>query len=440
MSKQSMFHLWSSFLIPRRRSLGRLLLTCCVIATTTLHVQTAVPALVSGDGHYLALTASGVLYSWGRNDFGQLGLGGRPPSAWGGPTSPAIVPPPRGSTWAAIGAGDNHSLAISSDGSLWAWGRNDLTQLSFWTSLTRRWVAGGFRETSPVRISADKNWVAVSGGMLCSFALKRDGSLWAWGGNWAGQLGDGTGTFKEFSAPVEKLPQRSGLNRIGRDSDWARVSAGSEHVLAQKRDGTLWAWGRNECGQLGLSTYLATNRPVRISADTNWIAFGASGAGQRGAWSAAIKRDGTLWVWGNWKRLKLPSGSLNHSDTNMAAQPLKLGADSNWVQVACGKEVGAAVKADGTLWTWGNTAPGSQLPEFGITPRPQGIDHDWSQISADALGLGTEGNMHALKTDRTVWTWNPQILAAKGIPQPASLVSTSAPHQILRLREFSQVP
>jgi alpha-tubulin suppressor-like RCC1 family protein len=161
MSKQSMLQLSTSqalidpmFLFARRRSLWRLLIIGVVAVIANLLVEAAVPTIVSGDGHYLALTDSGVLYSWGRNDFGQLGLGGKPPSAWGGPTSPVIVPPPQGSTWAAIGAGDNHSLAISSDGSLWAWGRNDVTQLSFRTSLTRRWLAGGMREPSPVRINS----------------------------------------------------------------------------------------------------------------------------------------------------------------------------------------------------------------------------------------------------------------------------------------------
>src|SRR5688572_13975215 len=78
------------------------------IAVANLSIEAAAPVIVSGDGHYLALTDNGVLYSWGRNDFGQLGLGGKPASSWGGATSPAIVPPPPGSTWAGIGAGDNH--------------------------------------------------------------------------------------------------------------------------------------------------------------------------------------------------------------------------------------------------------------------------------------------------------------------------------------------
>jgi alpha-tubulin suppressor-like RCC1 family protein len=293
------------------------------------------------------------------------------------------------------------------------------------------------RETGPIRISSDKNWIAVSGGMLCSFALKRDGSLWAWGGNWMGQLGSGSGTFTEFSGPVEKLPQMAGLNRIGRDSDWIHVSAGSEHVLAQKRDGTLWAWGRNDCGQLGVGTYVSTNRPVRIGAETNWITFAAAGAGQRGASSAAIKQDGTLWVWGNWKRLKLPSGGVSPDDTNMASRPLQLGTGTDWVRVACGNGIGAGVKADGTLWTWGNTRSGPSLPETTVAPRREGVDHDWRDVSMDGPGFGTEGTMHAIKTDGTVWTWNPQILRAKGIPQAAS---TSEPHQILRLREPSKAP
>ncbi len=391
--------------------------------------EAAVPAIVSGDGHYLAVTEAGVLYSWGRNDFGQLGLGGKPPSGWGGPTSPSlVVPPGRGATWAGIAAGDNHSLVISSDGSLWGWGRNDTTQLGFRTSLTRRWLTGGMRETGPVRISGDKAWAAVSGGMLCSFALRRDGSLWAWGGNWMGQLGNESQTFTEFGAPIEKLPQMAGLNRVGNDADWVGVYAGSEHVLAQKRDGTLWAWGRNDCGQLGLGTYISTSRPVRINIETNWLMFAAGGAGQRGAWSAAIKEDGTLWVWGNWKRLKLPKGGVAPKGTQLASRPVQLGTETNWATIACGNETGAAIKKDGTLWTWGD----SENPGM---PRQKGTDRDWSHVSADGPGLGAEDCMHALKRDGTVWTWNTQIVAGPGIPPASGSVSNGAPHQILRLRE-----
>ena len=424
-------------LMMQGRSLWQILIFGAAATVANLSVEAAAPAFVSGDGHYLALTDSGVLYSWGRNDFGQLGFGGKPASSWGHAASPAIVAPPPGFTWAAIAAGDNHSLAISSDGSLWGWGRNDVTQLGFRTSLTRRWLAGGHRESSPVRISSDKNWLSVSGGMLSSFALKRDGSLWACGGNWMGQLADGQSRkLTDFNSPVEKLPQIGRLSRVGHDSDWVRISAGSEHVLAQKRDGTLWAWGRNDCGQLGVGNYVSTNRPVRISSDANWTTFAAAGVGQRGGWTAAIKKDGTLWVWGNWKRLKLPNGGAPPNDTNMASRPLRLGRDTNWMRIACGNETSAAVKTDGTLWTWERNMGAA---ETSIVPRPHGIDHDWSDVSAIARGFGTEGAIHARKADGTLWTWDPQILPAKGIP-PATGVASNAPHQILRLRNSSKTP
>jgi alpha-tubulin suppressor-like RCC1 family protein len=288
-----------------------------------------------------------------------------------------------------------------------------MTQLSFRTSLTRRWLVGGHRASSPVRISSETNWLAVAGGMLSSFALKRDGTLWAWGGNWTGQLGNGSGRLTEFNPPIEKLPQMAGLNRIGQDTDWVRLSAGSEHVLAQKRDGTLWSWGRNDCGQLGVGTYVSTKRPIPISAETNWLMFAAAGAGQRGAWSAAIKQDGTLWVWGNWKRLKLPNGRPTPTDTNIVPRPLQLGTETTWVRVACGNEAGAALKADGTLWTWGSDT----FLAAGITPRQQGTDNDWSDVSIDGLGLGTESAIHALKRDGTLWTWHPLILGSNATAQ-----------------------
>ena len=395
----------------------------------------SVESIASGDGHYLALSDKGALESWGRNDFGQLGQG-TVQSGWGGPTCPAMVLPP-GKQWLKVAAGDNHSLAIASDGTLWAWGRNDLGQLGFTSMRAILGIASGKREPEPVQISSDHDWIGVSGGMLSSFALKRDGSLWGFGGNWMGQLGDGESRpLIEFSSPVEKLPHLTRPTRIGKEADWAAIAAGAEHVLARKLDGSLWAWGRNDCGQLGVGTFISTNRPTRVGRDNDWVAFSAGGVGWRGARSAAIKRDGSLWVWGNWKAIQLAKGIANPADTNLFSRPVRLGLDSDWVRVVCGNDLCVALKSEGTLWVWGAGATnlaGLVMPAPRAPVAQIGSDRDWINVVADGHGLGSETILHALKTAGTVWSWSPNIYPASGgVPAIPTGVQVT-PRQILPL-------
>jgi alpha-tubulin suppressor-like RCC1 family protein len=403
---------------------------------------------LSGDGHYLALSTNGTLYSWGRNEAGQLGQGGNVLPGWGGPTFPGTVLPTQDGQWLKVAAGDNHSLAISSDGTLWAWGRNDLWQLGFRSVLGRLRSAASQRESKPVRVDSGHDWAAISGGMLSSIALKRDGSLWSWGGNWTGQLGDGEKRpLREFSAPLEKLPQVTRPTRIGRDLDWTAIWSGAEHVLALKTNGTLWAWGRNDCGQLGLGTFAATNHPVRVGRDSDWVAFSAGGAGWHGGHSAAIKRDGSLWTWGNWRGRTLSKGIADPADTNLLSRPTRLGTDSNWMRVACGNSHGVALKSDGTLWIWGTETsvrlPGLTLPGSDALVVQVGADRDWVAATLDGVGLGSDDTLHALKTDGAVWSWDPMAfpssamggaVATGGPPAPQMQnVPGGTPRQILSL-------
>src|SRR6185503_17823138 len=135
-----------------------------------------------------------------------------------------------------------------------------------------------------------------------------------------------------------------------------------------------------------------------------WVAFSAAGAGGwQGAHSAAIKRDGSLWVWGNWRGRKLPKGIADPTDTNLFSRPTRLGTDSDWVRVACGNAHGVALKSDGTLWIWG-TETGGRLPDVampasGALIAQVGSDRNWVYAAIDGVGMGSEVTLNAIKSD-----------------------------------------
>ena len=150
-----------------------------------------------------------------------------------------------------VSAGGGHTVAVKTDGTLWAWGNNSNGQLGDGDT-TDQW-------SSPVQVGTDTHWASVAAGFDHTVAVKTDGTLWAWGSNSNGQLGDGA---TDQWSPVQ----------VGTDTHWASVAAGNASTVAVKIDGTLWAWGSNWIGQLGLGVGDMTDRwsPMQVGTDTNW--------------------------------------------------------------------------------------------------------------------------------------------------------------------------
>ena len=142
-------------------------------------------------------------------------------------------------------------MSIKTDGTIWAWGLNNRGQLGDDTVSYR---------SSPVQIGALTNWAQVSAGDLFTASVKTDGTLWAWGDNGRGQLGIGTAAGTYRSSPVQ----------IGALTTWSQVSAGAEHTAAIKTDGTMWAWGGNISGEVGDGTTVSRSSPVQVGALTTW--------------------------------------------------------------------------------------------------------------------------------------------------------------------------
>ena len=282
-------------------------------------------------GHAIALRADGSLWAWGNNERGATGLG----TTTGTANTPTRIG--TDSNWAIISAGGVHNLAIRRDGSLWSWGENG-------NGRTGLGISNDTFTTTPTRIGTDTDWLLISAGDNHSMAIKRNGTLWAWGANSSGKLGDGTTTQR--STPVQ----------VGRDTDWAFVSAGDNHTLAIKSNGTLWAWGSNTVGQLGNGSEGSGNNstsPIQIGRETNWASVSAGG-NMSGAFSVGIRTDGSLWAWGS----NISGRTGLGTTTGNTTAPARVGTAANWIYATAGSNYTIAVRNDGTFWAWGSNANG----------------------------------------------------------------------------------
>ncbi len=261
--------------------------------------------------------------------------------------------------WSVVDAGNLHTLAIRTDGSLYAWGDNQSGQLGLGKNITER--------NTPARIGSDNDWVTVTAGNDYSLGIRTDGSLWSWGDNFSGQLGLGDHTYR--TTPV----------RVGSFTDWVMVSAGYDHSLGIRANGWLYAWGNNYHGALGLGDSIDRVKPERIGSADNWIAVSAGIYA-----SLAIQADGTLWAWGS-----NDSGQLGLGDNTDRNIPSRVGSANDWVKVSASSwfhSLGIRASGQNTLWAWGNNTFGQLgLGDNGYntdrnTPAPLNASH-WNIIT-----------------------------------------------------------
>ena len=333
------------------------------------------------------------LWTWGNNQYG-----GRGTNETGGSKVIPVTTLAGGSNWKQVEQGgtgasatpsgfDSPSACIKNDGTLWTWGSNWGGVLG--TNNTTN------RNTPVTTFIGGTNWKQVSIGWQSMSAIKTDGTLWIWGYGTSGQLGNNTVTNK--STPVTTF--------IG-GTNWKQVSCGYYHTAAIKTDGTLWTWGLNTAGQLGTNNTTARSTPVTtFIGGTNWKQVDCGGT-----MTACIKTDGTLWTWGN-----NVIGSLGINNTTTRSTPVTtfIGG-TNWKQVSVGfmeystgYSVVSAIKTDGTLWVWGQNNAFGSIGALGIntgTNRSTPVTTfaggtNWKQVSASSFGCV------AIKTDGTLWTW-----------------------------------
>jgi hypothetical protein len=319
------------------------------------------------------------LWNWGYNVYGNLGTNdttqrNTPVTTFAG-----------GTNWNQVDIGDLHTAAIKTDGTLWMWGRNFEVQLGT-NDLTQR-------NTPVTTFAGGINWKQVSCGGGHTAAIKTDGTLWIWGLNSSAQLGTN-----------DSITKTTPVTTFAGGTNWKQVSCGGNMTAAVKTDGTLWGWGANTTGQLGTNDTTQRNTPVTtFSGGNNWKQVSCGGMQ-----IAAIKTDGTLWMWGF-----NPEGNLGTNDTTQRNTPVTtFSGGTNWKRVSCGGNHTSAIKTDGTLWTWGyssygclgNNDTGSRYTP--ITTFAGGVN--WKQVD-----VGTQ-HTAAIKTDGTLWTWGYSYLGRLG--------------------------
>lgn len=311
----------------------------------------------------------GELLTWGGNTCGQLG-----DSTITSRSSPGSVSG-GGTTWCVVSLKCLSSFGIKSDGTLWSWGTNG----------GRLGDGGTTNRSSPgTTAGGGTTWCCVSSGRDHAVGIKTDGTVWVWGANLDGRLGDGTTTAR--SSPV---------TTAGGGTNWKNISAGRGHSAGLKTDGTLWTWGFNLYGQLGEGS--ATNRssPGTVAGGgTTWCAVSAGYD-----YTAAVKTDGSLWTWGRNSLYQLGDGTA----TNRCSPGTINGGGSTWCEVSAGYLHGAALKTDGTLWGWGYNGCGL-LGDGTVTTRSSPVSVAGGGTTWSAVGSG-QCHTAAIKTDGTLWTW-----------------------------------
>jgi alpha-tubulin suppressor-like RCC1 family protein len=402
---------------------------------TKIGTETDWISVVTGISHVVALKGSAgsrALYAWGSNLYGQIGNNTQ---------TDVTTPLQIGSdvTWQKLAAGTQISVGQKADGSIWAWG----------TSSTGEFGDGATLFLAPTQMGTDTNWANVctystyyyrpiAGGV----AIKSNGTLWAWGGNSSGILGQGdtvdrtsptqVGTSTSWSKIAcggwgFVLATRSdgtlwgwgnnGYAHLGlgdttrRDSPvqigtatYSQFAPGMYHSHAIKSDGTLWAWGYNAWGQLGLGDTTQRNSPVQIGTAL-WTQVSTS------AHTLAIRSDGTLWAWGN-----NSYGQVGDGTTTQQNSPVQIGSDTNWISVKVVGSSSFARKSDGTLWAWGYNE--------GVLGLGDRTSHSMpTQVGTDSNWTSVMGKMFATKSNGTMWAWGSNDGGVLGLTNSATLLS-----------------
>jgi alpha-tubulin suppressor-like RCC1 family protein len=346
------------------------------------------------------------LWMWGANYGGSLGQNQTIVPGANAVSSPIQIP---GTTWVSADNMAETSMAVKTDGTLWSWGYNAHGQ-------------GGHNNTikysSPTQVGTDTTWGKDFKQISASYGtvfIKTNGTLWAWGNNESGELGLNQNDVK-YSSPTQ----------VGTDTTWSDVSGSAlQRKVAIKTDGTLWTWGYNYWGTLGLNQPTSTNQssPTQLGTDTTWSKAMMQ---NNGTGALGLKTDGTLWAWGRNNYGGLGQNTVASPQANGISSPTQI-PGTNWSDISSGcyqnDNNNAALKSDGTLWAWGynNEGPLGQNSEINLSSPTQIPGTTW-----DGIAMGNKVR-YATKTDGTLWSWGYNNFGTLG---QNSRVYLSSPTQV----------
>jgi alpha-tubulin suppressor-like RCC1 family protein len=330
----------------------------------------SVMAVMGGESHNIALKADSTVWCWGWNGMGQLGNND---SSITQRYFPVQVTGPGGIGFLhsikALGGRGYHSLAIKSDGTVWAWGYNKSGQLgNNDPSHANRFY--------PVQVKGlDKPAIAVTDGYDFSIALMSDGTLRSWGNNNTGQLGNNGSAASDSAVAVYGL------------ANVVQVSCGWSHALALKADSTVWVWGGNATGQLGNGTHNFSNVPIQV-AGLSSIVDVSGGDGS----SLALKSDGAIWKWGA-SDTGHTQGGPNPTDR---LSPVKVSEPSGMIDITVARARdyhNVALSADGKVWAWGFNENGQCGDGTGnnVKSIPVLVQFPWLTAVVKRSAVATEG-------------------------------------------------
>jgi alpha-tubulin suppressor-like RCC1 family protein len=398
-----------------RRTLVQMWLLCAAMLQATTGGAQPVTQIAGGAYHSLFLKSDGSLWAMGWNQFGDLGDG----TFTRGTNRPEQIV---ASNVTAIAAGWDHSLFLKSNGSLWAMGNNQGGQLGDGSYSTN--VPYGINQ--PEQIVAS-NVTAIAAGTDYSLFLKSDGSLWAMGDNQNGQLGDGT--YTRVSPYGTNQPEQIVASNV------TAIATGASHSLFLKSDGSLWAMGQNYYGQLGdgtsgnpsLGIFISTNRPEQIVV-SNVTAI-AAGDGH----SLFLKSDGSLWAMG-WNQFG-ELGNCTYNQTNLPEQILA----SNVTAIAAGSHHSLFLKSNGSLWAMGDGEEG-QLGDGSYSTNGfygNGTNQPEQIVACGVTAIAAgEGYSLFLKSDGSLWAMG---FNGDGELGDGTYIWTNRPEQIVVNASYNKI-
>ena len=288
--------------------------------------------------------------------------------------------------WVEVNANPRSTTGLRANGTIWTWGRNSFGNLGDNTTVSKLSpvsVVGGFTD-----------WVQVDSAEGHTVGMRANGSAWAWGQGFGGRLGDNTTVDK--SSPVAV---------VGGFTDWIQVNAGGSHSVGLRANGTAWAWGYGGNACLGDNTTVAKSSPVSVVGGfTDWIQVSTLSNHTIG-----LRANGTAWAWGQ----NSSGGRLGDNTTVNKSSPVSVvGGFTDWVQVSAGQIHSAGVRTNGTAWAWGGNGFGrlgdnTEVDKSSPVSVVGGFT-DWIQVS------GGTSHTVGLRANGTAWAWGQGLRGSLG--------------------------